>query len=142
MDHAKLLDVLMSLPVSHAILPCAVCFAMSHPANHTIFSYIDSSGYASGPVRCLFIDYIIKQFMAPSTAHSIVTIVTIILIIERNDTTTGTPECIVSDDIPTVGADLAAYDAYRQMVKEVRSNRSAIGIAEKSEGIQLAAGNT
>ena len=88
------------------------------------------------------IDYIIKQFIAPSTSHSIVTIVTIILIIERNDTTTGSPECIVSDDIPTVGADLAAYDAYRQMVKEVRSNRSAIGIAEKSEGIQLAAGNT
>ena len=27
MDHAKLHDVLTSLPVSHAILPCAVCFA-------------------------------------------------------------------------------------------------------------------
>ena len=30
MDHAKLLDVLTSLPVSHAILPRAVCFAASH----------------------------------------------------------------------------------------------------------------
>ena len=27
MDHVKLLDVLMSLPVSHAILSRAVCFA-------------------------------------------------------------------------------------------------------------------
>ena len=27
MDHAKLLDALTSLPVSHAILPRAVCFA-------------------------------------------------------------------------------------------------------------------
>ena len=34
MDHAKLLDVLTSLPVSHSILPCAVCFATSGPANH------------------------------------------------------------------------------------------------------------
>ena len=59
-DHAKLLDVLTSLPVSHAILPRAVCFATSRPANHAICSYIDSSGYASGPNRiCLFIDYII-----------------------------------------------------------------------------------
>ena len=64
MDHAKLLDVLKSLPVSHAILPCAVCFATSCPANHAICSYIDSSGYASGPIRiCLFIDYIITLFM-------------------------------------------------------------------------------
>ena len=62
MDHAKLLDILTSLPVSHAILPRAVCFAMSLPANHAICSYIDSSGYASGPIRmCLFIDYIIKS---------------------------------------------------------------------------------
>ena len=60
MDHAKLLDVLMSLPVSHAILPRAVCFATSHQANHAICSFIDSSGHASGPIRiCLFIDYII-----------------------------------------------------------------------------------
>ena len=36
MDHAKLLDVLTSLPVSHAILPRAVCFATSRPANHVI----------------------------------------------------------------------------------------------------------
>ena len=62
MDHAKLLDILTSLPVSHAILPHAVCFAMSRPANHAICSYIDLSGYASGPIRrCLFIDYIIKH---------------------------------------------------------------------------------
>ena len=62
-DHAKLLDVLTSLPVSHAILPCVVCFATSCPANHAIRSYIDMSGYASGPIRiCLFIDYIIKYF--------------------------------------------------------------------------------
>ena len=60
MDHTKLLNVLTSLPVSHAILPGAVCFATSHPANHAICSYIDSSGHASGPIRiCLFIDYII-----------------------------------------------------------------------------------
>ena len=61
-DHAKLLDVLTSLPVSHVILPRAACFATSRPANHAIFSFIDSSGYASGPIRrCLFIDYIIKN---------------------------------------------------------------------------------
>ena len=60
MDSAKLLDVLTSLSVSHAILPRAVCFAASRPANHAICSFIDSSGYASGPIRrCLFIDYII-----------------------------------------------------------------------------------
>ena len=60
-DHAKILDVLTSLPVSHAILPRAVCFATSRPANHAICSYIDLSGYASGPIRrCLFIDYIIN----------------------------------------------------------------------------------
>ena len=61
MDSAKLLDVLTSLPVSHAILPRGVCFATSRPANHAICSFIDSSGYAYGPIRrCLFIDYIIK----------------------------------------------------------------------------------
>ena len=61
MDHAKLLDVLTSLPVSRSILPCALCFATSRPANHAICSFIDSSGYASGPIRrCLFIDYIIN----------------------------------------------------------------------------------
>ena len=62
MDRAKLPDVLTSLPVSHAILPCAVCFATSRsrPAFHAICSYIESSGYASGPIRiCVFIDYII-----------------------------------------------------------------------------------
>ena len=62
MDHAKLLDVLASLPVSHAILPRAMCFATSHPANHAICSYIDLSGCASVPIRsCLFIDYIKKK---------------------------------------------------------------------------------
>ena len=61
-DHAKLLDVLTSFPVSYAVLPRAVCFATSRPANHAICSFIDSSGYASGPTRiCLFIDYIIKK---------------------------------------------------------------------------------
>ena len=61
MDHAKLLDVLTSLPVSQSILPRAVCFATSRLANHAICSFIDSIGYASGPIRrCLFIDYIIK----------------------------------------------------------------------------------
>ena len=61
MDHAKLLDVLTSFPVSHAILPRAVCFATSRLANHAICSFIDSSGYASGPIRiCLFIDHIIS----------------------------------------------------------------------------------
>ena len=64
MDHAKLLDVLTSLPVSHVILPRAVCFATSRPANHAICSFIDSRGYASGPIkRCLFIDYIIITFI-------------------------------------------------------------------------------
>ena len=65
MDHAKLLDVLTSLPVSQSILLRAVCFAMSHLANHAICSFIDLSGYASGPIRrCLFIDYIIIVFIA------------------------------------------------------------------------------
>ena len=60
MDHAKLLDVLTALPESQSILPRAECFAKSRPANHAICSFIDSSGYASGPIRrCLFIDYII-----------------------------------------------------------------------------------
>ena len=62
MDHAKLLDVLTSLPVSRLILPRAVYFATSRPANHAICSFIDSSGYA--PIRrCLFIDYIITSFI-------------------------------------------------------------------------------
>ena len=61
---AKLVDVLTSLSVSHAILPRSVCFATSRPSNHAIRSFIDSSGYASGPIRiCLFIDYIIKYFI-------------------------------------------------------------------------------
>ena len=65
MDLAKLLDALTSLPVSHAIIPRAVCFATSRPANHAICSYIESSGYASGPIRiCLLIDYIISLFMS------------------------------------------------------------------------------
>ena len=62
MEHAKLHDALTSLPVSHALLPRAVCFATSQTANHAIrvYSFIDSSGYASGPIRiCAFIDYII-----------------------------------------------------------------------------------
>ena len=64
MDHAKLLDVLTSLPVSRSILPRAQCFATSRPANHAICSFIHSSGYASGPIRrCLFKDYIINTFI-------------------------------------------------------------------------------
>ena len=64
MDHAKLLDVLTSLPVSQSILPRVVCFVTSRPVNHAICSFIDSSGYASGPIRrCLFIDYIINIFI-------------------------------------------------------------------------------
>ena len=60
MDHAKLLDGLTSLSVSQAILHCAVSFATSRLANHAICSYIDSSGYAFGPIRrYLFRDYII-----------------------------------------------------------------------------------
>ena len=55
-------DVLKSLPVSHAILPRVMCFTTSRPANHAICSFIDSDGYASGPIRrCLFIDYIINE---------------------------------------------------------------------------------
>ena len=64
MDRAKLLDVLMSLPVSHAILPCAICFAKSHPKNHVTCSYISGSGQAYEPIRrCLFIDYIINLYI-------------------------------------------------------------------------------
>ena len=60
MDYAKLLDVLTSPLVSQSILPRSVCFATSRPANHAICSFIDSSGYASGPIiRWLFIYYII-----------------------------------------------------------------------------------
>ena len=60
MARSKILDILTSLPVSRSILTRAVCFATSRPANHTICSFIDLSGYASGPIRrCLFIDYII-----------------------------------------------------------------------------------
>ena len=62
MAHAKILDVLTPLPISHAILPRAVCFATSRPANHAICIFIDSSGYASGSIKkCLFIDYIKKN---------------------------------------------------------------------------------
>ena len=33
--------------------------------DYIISSFIDSSGYASGPIRrCLFIDYIIKGFLS------------------------------------------------------------------------------
>ena len=61
MVRAKIRDVLTSLPGSQSILPGAVCFATSRPANHAICSFIDSSGYASGPIRrCLFIGYIIR----------------------------------------------------------------------------------
>ena len=73
MDHAKLLDVLTSLPVSRSILPCAVYFATSRPANHAICSFIDSGAYASGPIRrCLFIDYIIKEVLKPVPDFKIV----------------------------------------------------------------------
>ena len=60
MDNAKLLDVLSSLPVSHAILP--ICNVTS---DKPFSSFIDWSGYASGPIRiCLFIDYIIITFLS------------------------------------------------------------------------------
>ena len=65
MGQAKSIDILTSLPNSHAILLRAVCFATSRPTNHAICSFIDSSGYASGPIRIsLFIDYIIMYNMA------------------------------------------------------------------------------
>ena len=42
-----------------------MCFPTSRPANNVICSFIDSNGYASGPIRrCLFIDYIIISFWA------------------------------------------------------------------------------
>ena len=44
MDHAELLEVLSSLPVRHAILPCAMCFAMSRLASHAASNYISHSG--------------------------------------------------------------------------------------------------
>ena len=63
----ELLDVLTSLPVSHAILPRDVCFATSHPAKHVTCSYIRGSGYAYEPIkRYLFIDNKITDFV---TAH-------------------------------------------------------------------------
>ena len=40
MDHAKLLDVLTLLPLSHAILPCVVCFATSRLAYHAMWQWI------------------------------------------------------------------------------------------------------
>ena len=65
MDHAKLLDVLTSFPVNQSILPRGVRFATSRPANHAMCRFIDSSGYASGPIRrSLFIDYIIISDIA------------------------------------------------------------------------------
>ena len=64
MDHAKLLDVLTSLPESQSILPRDVCFGTSRQANHAICSFIDLSGYASGPIRrCLLLDYIIIRIV-------------------------------------------------------------------------------
>ena len=70
MDYAKLLDVLTSLPVSHAILPHVLYFATSLPENHAICSYIDSSRYASGLIRiCLFIDYIMIIFIVEKNAN-------------------------------------------------------------------------
>ena len=72
MDHAKLFDVLTSLPVSQSILPRAIYFATSRPANHAICSFIDSSGYASGPIRrCLFIDYIIIENIMENRAFAL-----------------------------------------------------------------------
>ena len=60
MDHAKLLDVLTSLPVSHAILPRAMCFA--HHIRQTmqyvvIFTQVDMHLGQSEYVY--LIDYII-----------------------------------------------------------------------------------
>ena len=83
--HAKLLDVLTSLPVSHSILPRAVWFATSRPANHALCSFIDSKGYASGPIRrYLFIDYIIKLFI--SHLNKKITMIHCILYILRDHT--------------------------------------------------------
>ena len=42
MDHAKLLDVPTSLPVSHKILSRVVCFATSRPVNHATCSYTNA----------------------------------------------------------------------------------------------------
>ena len=95
MDHAKLLDVLTSLPVSHAVLLRAVCFAMSRPAYHAICSFIDSSGYASRPSRiCLFIDYIITEVVHfrenekmlniwPQNEYCSLTLISIFITLER-----------------------------------------------------------
>ena len=55
MANAKLLDVLTSLPVSHAILPRAVCFATSRPANHAICSFIDYSGMHLGQSKDVYL---------------------------------------------------------------------------------------
>ena len=43
--------------MQYYLVPCAT----SRPANHAIYSNIDSNGYAFGPIRrCLFIDYVIN----------------------------------------------------------------------------------
>ena len=58
--------------VSQSISSRAVCFATSRPTNHAIYSFIDLSGYASGSIRrCLFIDYIIIQYLEDDHSHII-----------------------------------------------------------------------
>ena len=85
MDHALLLDVLTSLPVSHAVLPRAVCFATSRPENHAICSFIDSSGYASGPIRMfLIIDYIIISDTARIVRNTAVDVTRFLFLLRIN----------------------------------------------------------
>ena len=55
MDHAKLLDVLTSLPVSQSILPRAMCFATSRPASHAICSFIDSVDMHLGQLEDVYL---------------------------------------------------------------------------------------
>ena len=54
-DHVKLLDILTSLPVSHAILPRAVCFATSRPANHAICSLLTQGDMHLGQSEGVYI---------------------------------------------------------------------------------------
>ena len=64
MNHAKLLDVLTFTSRKPCNITSCRVVATSRPANHAICSFIDSSGYASGPIRrCLFIDFIIKTII-------------------------------------------------------------------------------
>ena len=63
MDHAKLLDVLTSHPISHAILPRAVCFATSRPANYAHVVTSAAVDWHLSQSEDVYLDYTIKRFI-------------------------------------------------------------------------------